>query len=243
MANPIEITGVPPQSAPAPAAAPTSSWLSAGMGPVVGGGLSLLGGLLGNRSSARAARQQQQWQEHMRATQYQTAVSDLKSAGLNPMLAYTQGGAGTPSGAQAQQRDAISPAVASAASTASAMASVANIQADTQNKESMSAQIEAQTALLLKDAQVRQWDARLRQHQGTTAWAEAEREGKPESIKARIERTLHDTEQARLGLSPARAAASFYDSVGAGAQSAKSLADMAPLFRLLLDAKSSRKGR
>lgn len=44
-----------------------------------------------------------EFQKEMRATQYQTAVKDMQAAGLNPMLAYSQGGAGnlqgsTPSG-------------------------------------------------------------------------------------------------------------------------------------------------
>lgn len=55
----------------------------------------------GNAFNAAQSAQQMQFQKDMRATQYQTAVEDLKKAGLNPMLAYTQGGAGTPSGAAA----------------------------------------------------------------------------------------------------------------------------------------------
>jgi cysteinyl-tRNA synthetase len=54
-----------------------------------------------NAFSAAEAQKNRDWQEEMRKTQYQTAVGDLKAAGLNPMLAYTQGGAGTPSGATA----------------------------------------------------------------------------------------------------------------------------------------------
>lgn len=45
------------------------------------------------------AKRQMDFQERMRGTQYQTAVKDMQAAGLNPMLAYSQGGAGTPSGA------------------------------------------------------------------------------------------------------------------------------------------------
>ena len=55
-----------------------------------------------NQASAEQASRQMDFQERMRETQYQTAVRDMKNAGLNPMLAYQQGGAGTPSGAMGQ---------------------------------------------------------------------------------------------------------------------------------------------
>lgn len=41
---------------------------------------------------------QNAWQQHMRRTQYQDTVHSMKEAGLNPMLAYHQGGGATPSG-------------------------------------------------------------------------------------------------------------------------------------------------
>lgn len=50
-----------------------------------------------------------QFQERMRASQYQTAVTDMQAAGLNPMLAYHHGGAGTPIGATASSSAAGAP--------------------------------------------------------------------------------------------------------------------------------------
>lgn len=55
-----------------------------------------------NAASAEQAAKQMDFQERMRATQYQAATEDMMKAGLNPMLAYSQGGAGTPTGAMGQ---------------------------------------------------------------------------------------------------------------------------------------------
>ena len=51
--------------------------------------------------NAAEARANREWQEKMSNTAYQRAVKDLERAGLNPALAYQQGGAGTPSGSSA----------------------------------------------------------------------------------------------------------------------------------------------
>lgn len=51
--------------------------------------------------NAEQAHTQRAWSERMSSTQYQRATADMKAAGLNPMLAYHQGGAGAPTGAAA----------------------------------------------------------------------------------------------------------------------------------------------
>lgn len=47
------------------------------------------------------AQKQMDFQERMSNTSYQRAIDDLRKSGLNPALAYQQGGASTTTGAQA----------------------------------------------------------------------------------------------------------------------------------------------
>lgn len=75
--------------------------LLGGIGGLLGGGLSAFSAYQANKANRDIAQQQMQFQERMSNTAYQRSTADMRAAGINPMLAYSQGGASTPPGASA----------------------------------------------------------------------------------------------------------------------------------------------
>jgi len=155
------------------------------IGAAIGGGASLIGGAMQNSAAAAAADKQMGFQKESAQHSYQWAMDDMRKAGLNPILAYKQGGAGTLSGSSYTPQNvgaaAATGATAGAGVASSAIAAtrnqaeLANIAADTALKSSQdktqdalqiqalaqAGQANANSALAGAQAQKANWDMDL----------------------------------------------------------------------------------
>lgn len=93
-----------------------------------------------NEANIQLGREQMAFQERMSSSAYQRAVADMQAAGLNPMLAYSQGGASSPGGAMPQVQNAMAPAVASAGQAMNTMQSIQQMSQSRSQTELLDAQ-------------------------------------------------------------------------------------------------------
>lgn len=153
---------------------------------IVGGLISKSGQEDANEANLQLGREQMAFQEKMSNSAYQRATADMRAAGVNPMLAVQQGGAGTPPGAlprventqaklgeglsnSAVQAGALMQAIASAKSS-TANAALAEAQAEKVRSETYPAEVNA--AFRVAELGTMQYEESKRTAEATTAWSE-----------------------------------------------------------------------
>jgi len=129
------------------------------LAPIIAGGIaaggSLVGGIIRNKQQREEAQKQRDFQERMSGSAYQRAVKDMKLAGINPMLAYMQGGASSPGGAQASIEDVASPAVSSAMHSRRLVQEIKNMKAVEERDRSSANTVRIQGHLAAEDINLR----------------------------------------------------------------------------------------
>lgn len=209
------------------------------LGNILGG----LGGIFGsksqrdtNKQNVDLAREVMAFQERMSNTAYQRAIGDMQKAGLNPMLAYSQGGASTPSGSLTRVENAATAgfnnansamqAVSAAQQIMQSKAATENIGATTDKIRSETLTNELNTAKTAADIQQTkesaknlsaQADNTQQQILGTISdsarkQAEFQEMNKRGGFAADVERRKSESRQTQNKESESRAYKNYYDS-------------------------------
>lgn len=143
------------------------------MGPLMAAAIpaigSLAGDLLGmagqkqaNFANAQEAQRNRDFQERMSNTSYQRAVADLKAAGLNPALAYQQGGSSSPTGTAARFENANASLKGSAAGAAQAFSDMRTANANRELTKAQTAKTAAEAQFTAAEAEARIRDLNTR---------------------------------------------------------------------------------
>lgn len=113
-----------------------------------------------NSAQMAQAQKQMDFQAEQTGSSYQRGVADMKAAGLNPMLAYSQGGAASGGGAQATIGNEVGAGMSSAIQMAMTKQQLAQMAAQTENTQANTGKTEVDTRLAEEDVILRSTQGR-----------------------------------------------------------------------------------
>lgn len=136
------------------------------LGSTIQGAFGYAGQMKTNAANAQQAQKQMDFQERMSNTAHQREVQDLQKAGLNPILS-ANGGASTPTGAQATMGNALQHIGEGLKQGVSTAIQLRSMEKDFQQKDASIALANAQTATQLKQQELLSASARKQNAEAT----------------------------------------------------------------------------
>ncbi|HAN48979.1 MAG TPA: hypothetical protein DCQ20_08920 [Nitrospira sp.] len=194
-----------------------------------------------NAANAQQAQKQMDFQERMSSTAWQRGTADMAAAGLNPMLAFSQGGASSPGGSMATMGSPTLAGLSGAKQSAETQGELMQLAQGKANIDQVKAQTEKikadtvdqriVTARALADLGTAEWHEsggnyrrlsdkeKARRAAAEADSAEVERDVNRVSFSADSAKRAADSRRAdaeatlsRLGISEAKAGSDFYGS-------------------------------
>lgn len=153
-----------------------------------------------NETNLQLGREQMAFQERMSNTGYQRAVKDMQDAGLNPMLAYQQGAASSPTGSLPQVQNTLAGSAQIINQGVNNVLTAMQTQAGTKKLEAETDKIKSET--LSNDtataAQAAALQKLMAERDTATVEAEVKRRTQGHSVTRAISEAEHAELEARL---------------------------------------------